>query len=159
LNAAANENSMHRGAISVAGVDQTQTFTSFNTNWGGAGQEAHMVIPYTGSNDLVFNGLCAGGSIDSTSQTQRFNNAVSGGTSCDNNALATAAGGTTYLSWNINNAGDDWFAMVGGSFRAAATATKLQLKGGKLQVVAASGTSTPTTPFNWVQGLNDADGG
>jgi hypothetical protein len=101
-----------------------------------------------------------GGEIDSTSQTQRFINNVSAGTSCDNNGLSTAAGGTTYFSWVVNTINPaDNFVIFGASFHAAATATKLQLKGGKLQVVAATGTSTPVTPFNWVQGVQDADGG
>ena len=116
-----------------------------------------MNIPYSGPNDLVFSAICTGYSIQSSDQTQQYINAISNGTSRDNDAASTAAGGTTYMSWNINPPNADWFNMFGGSFRAAVTATKLQMKGGKLQVVASTGTSTPVTQFKWVQGLGYFD--
>src|SRR5258708_642902 len=157
LNNIGQMNSMHSGAISVAGVDQTQTFASLQSSIGSVQTSVSMTIPYTGANDLVFDAVCAGASVDSTSQTQRFINNVNNSTTCNNSGLATAAGGTTYVTWNVNNAGLDYYGRIGGSFHAAATATKLQLKGGKLQVVAASGTSTPVTPFNYVQSVQDHD--
>jgi hypothetical protein len=61
LSSSALVNSVHTGAISVAGVDQTQTFTSINTNYSAGIQTAFIDIPYTGSNDLVFNAMCTGG--------------------------------------------------------------------------------------------------
>jgi hypothetical protein len=162
LSGTAQMNSMHSGAISVAGVDQTQTFTSIQTNTGGNGYSAFMTLPLSGANDLVFDGVCAGYSVNSTSQTQQVINNVSDSTSCDNDGIATAAGGTVYLSWTTNT-GDaspgDLFQMVGGSFHAAATATKLQLKSGTLQVVANTSTSTPAPTFRWVQEQTAVDNG
>jgi hypothetical protein len=87
-------------------------------------------------------------------------NNVSSGTECDNDGIATAAGGTVYLSWTTDTgeaSPGDHFQMVGGSFHAAATATKLQLKNGKLQVIANTGTSTPAPAFQWVQGQTASD--
>lgn len=165
LNATGEEDSFHSGAMSVAGVDQTQTFTSVRIDTGGAFSNtttgaafhANAAVPYTLSNDLLFEAVWAGNEIDATSQTQRFLNNVGSGTACDNNGLSTAAGGTTYLQWAVNASaanGDKWMA-ISGSIRAAATATTLQLKNGSLQVVADTGSSTPVTPLNWVQnGMN-----
>jgi hypothetical protein len=162
LNSTANMNSMHSGAISVAGVDQTQTFTSIQTNSIRGTYSAYMTLPLSGANDLVFDGVCGGHSVDSTTQTQRVLNNVDTSTTCNNDGIATAAGGTVYLSWAVNGSasspGDQAF-MVGGSFHAAATATKLQLKSGKLQVVANTGTSTPAPTFQWVQAQTGVDNG
>jgi len=52
----------------------------------------------------------------------------------------------------------DLAQMVGGSFHAAATSTKLQLKNSKLQVIANTGTSTPAPTFQWVQAQTGSDG-
>jgi hypothetical protein len=159
LNSTANMNSMHSGALSAAGVDQTHTFTSIQTDSIENTSTGYMTLPLSGANDLVFDGVCAGSSVDSTSQTQRVLNNVDSSTACNNDGIATATGGTVYLSWAVNGAGANTFHMVGGSFHAAATATKLQLKNGKLQVVANTGTSTPAPTFQWVQAQTGVDNG
>jgi len=153
--------SMHSGAISVAGVDQTQTFTSVQTNSIKDTYSAYMTLPLSGANDLVFDGVCGAASVDSTSQTQRALNNVDSSTGCNNDGIATASGGTVYLSWAVNGSAPspgDLAQMVGGSFHAAATATKLQLKNSKLQVIANTGTSTPAPTFQWVQAQTGSDG-
>ena len=111
--------------LSIAGrsppidVDQTTTFTSTAGNVG-TSTAATLTLPSSGANDLVVDSICNGTSITSTTETAQWINNHDSGNTCDTEGGATAAGGTTSLSWT--GANDEW-VMVGGSFKAAAAST------------------------------------
>lgn len=112
-----NEATLLSGAIAAYNVDQTTTFTSTSTN-GGSGTSAAVTLPSSGANDLVIDSVCTGSGISSTPQTQQWDDTSLGmgsPNSCGATSGATAAGGTTSLSWNIIN---DYWQIVAGSFKA-----------------------------------------
>lgn len=118
-------------AISVSGVDQTNTFTSqVAIDSGSTGEflnyiKAAIQIPSSGPNDLVICYACNGCDTPAwdSPATARITDYVSCSIQCNSQGLATAPGGTTRLSWTIY---DDWNGMIAASFKAAGVTTKPQ---------------------------------
>jgi hypothetical protein len=111
---------LRSGAMSFTGVDQTTTFTS-TISAEGTGTAIAATLPSSGANDMVVMGTCHGGSLTSTTHTERWRLNSNGYNSCNNDGGATAAGGTTSLSWT-GSVSDKW-AIFGGSLKAAAAST------------------------------------
>lgn len=102
------------GAISVAGVDQTTTYTATNGN-DGTSTSASVTLSSSGASDLVVHSTCGGSTLSSPTGTQRWHDGNQL-TSCNDGNGATAAGGTTTVSSSL--ASDTW-VIVAGSFKAA----------------------------------------
>lgn len=102
------------GAISVAGVDQTTTYTATNGN-DGTGTSASVTLSSSGASDLVVHSTCGGSTLSSPTGTQRWHSGNEK-TTCNDGNGATATGGTTTVSSSL--ASDTW-VIVAGSFKAA----------------------------------------
>jgi hypothetical protein len=119
------------GAVAVAGVDQSTTFTDTNIAAGTAPGNGDPALTMTGSgaNDFGFHSVCAGDGITNTTETSRWS-VTDTNTSCNSFGGATAAGGDTAFSWSIP---DDSWIMVGAVFKAsggaAAPTPRLMLLG------------------------------
>ena len=107
-----NTTNLTSGAISASGVDQNTTFTSTNSK-AGKSTNANVTLATSDANGLVIDSTCNGTSITSTAQTQQWKYSYSGNT-CGSQGGATAAGGTTSLSWTVGN---DYWIMLAASFR------------------------------------------
>jgi fibronectin-binding autotransporter adhesin len=114
-NLAGGADSLVSGAISATGIDQSTTFTSTNSATG-SGATASVTLSSSGGSDLVVHAACSGTSMTSTPQTQQYINNFSAAGACGTQGGATAAGGTTSLSWSVTS--DSWI-IVGGSLRAS----------------------------------------
>jgi hypothetical protein len=82
-----------------------------------------LTLSSSGANDLVVESICNGGSVTSTLQTRRWLTDTGGSGKCSNFAGATAAGGTTSLSWVVQA---DCFVLLGASFKAYVASTKVR---------------------------------
>jgi len=106
------------GAVSVTGADQTTRFTSTGSG-SGTGTAMSMTVASSGANDLGVQHACHGTSVDTTTETERWN-VDNPGNSCASTGGATAAGGDTSFSWT--SATSDSWNMVGVVFLADAGA-------------------------------------
>lgn len=104
------------GAIAVAGVDQSTTYTATN-GADGTGTSSSVTLSSSGASDLVVHSSCAGSILSAPTGTSRWHDG-NDLTSCNDGNGATASGGTTTLSSTIG-ASDSW-VIVAGSFKAAA---------------------------------------
>jgi hypothetical protein len=118
---------IHSAAVSAAGVDQTTTFTSNNVADAEATTPVTVTLGSSGLNDLVASFAYNGGSITGASSPQTLRQLlnINNVFTSNNSGLATAPGGTTSLSWDVDNTETDGMAAV--SFKAATIANSVSL--------------------------------
>src|SRR5262249_14657994 len=104
---------LQSGAISASGVNQSQVFTSLNSKTG-TSTSANVTLAANGASDLVIESAVTKGTLGTAAQTQRWKNTLSDTQTANSCGGATAAGGTTSLSWPVSPS--NIWVMIGASF-------------------------------------------